>query len=223
MSTINTDIRDYAEQRGVQEVLHFTTNKGLIGILAYGRLLSRDQLREEELLTEIAVYNAPNRDRDAAWTGYVNLSITTANSAFMKSSKGWHPEETIWWAILSFGVEILAHEGVHFTTSNNAYPTTKRNAGLAGVEAIYADAVTWGMYGSVARRTASTPLAKPTHEQAEALYPHSVDLAYLRTVYVAVEEHIDSVAGWIAAFAVQDKLDLTPVQIVCAPELFVQP
>jgi hypothetical protein len=222
VSPTDSTIVNWATGRGETEILHFTTNKGLIGILAYGSLLSRDQLREEELLTEIAVYNAPNRCRDADWTGWVNLSITTANSSFMRSSMNWHPEETIWWAILAFDPEILGHDGVHFATSNNAYPSTQRGAGLVGIKATYADAVPWGMYGSVARRNASTPTSNPTHEQAEVLYPRSIDLAYLRTIYVAEDRHIDDVAGWIAAFAVTDRVDLTAVDIRCAPELFVQ-
>jgi hypothetical protein len=214
------DILDFVDERGIQEILHFTTNRGLIGILAAGKLLSRDQLREEELLTEIAMLNAPDRSRDADWTGYVNMSITSANYSFMESSKGWHPDEDIWWAILAFEPAIVADEGVHFTTSNNAYPTTQRAPGVGGLKALYRDGFVWGKFGSKAWRTSFMDPAQPTHNQAEVLYPKAVGLAHLLTIYVAEDEHIDAVAGWISAFARSVGPDLSAVHIVCDPALF---
>lgn len=210
-------VLDYARARGIEEVLHFTTNRGLIGMLALGKLLSHDQLREEELLTEIAFPNSPNRNRDAAWTDYVNMSITAVNSRFMTSSRGWHSEDAIWWAILAFNPNIVAHEGVYFATSNNAYESTNRAAGVEGLKALYADSVRWGQYKTNAFRSPGMSLAEPTENQAEVLYPNALDLMHLRTIYVADEENIDDVAGFIAAL----RPELHTVAIVCTPSQFV--
>jgi hypothetical protein len=214
------DVVDYARNRGIKEILHFTTNRGLIGVLAQNKIYSRDSLNEDDYLENIKVLNSPSRTRDAAWTGYVNLSITIVNLRMLGSSRKWHPEEDIWWAVLAFDPEILGHDGVQFTTTNNVYPPVKRGPGVSGLDALFAQRIPWGIYGDVIRRPSDMAIDLTTDSQAEVLYPDAVDLSHLRAIYVEQPEHIDEVAGWLAAFQYTSKVDLSSVAVTCKPEVF---
>jgi hypothetical protein len=205
----------YAQDRGITEVLHFTSGSGLLGAAATGAVLSRDRLREEEYVAYIALENCPDRSRDAAWTGHVSLSITQINRALLDiSRRRWHPDEDVW-CVLAFDVAILGHPGVWFADSNNAYPITKRDIGVTGLAAMFADAVKWGYYNKIDYRTDRTPRSMPTQDRAEVLYRDRVSLRWLRNIYVSDHETADHVEG---LFAVLDTLPRVPV--VCKPEVF---
>lgn len=193
---MNGAVADFVAEREIREVLHFTTNHGLIGIFASGGVLSRDHLNAEDLLDSVRLLNCAVR-RDSAWTGYVNLSISAVNKDFLIASTGWHPpRDGVWWSVLSFTPTILADEGVVFTTTNNVYHSVVRRAeGLPGLQAMYESAVPWGYYGAVAYRDGLTPSHLPTHVQAEVLYPGRVGSSNLQAIYVPTGEHVDDVRG----------------------------
>lgn len=119
-----------AEERGVQNVVHFTTNAGLVGILASGAVKSRERLPDDKHLEHVYQPNALIR-KDTPWLDYVNLSIERINRWMFDSSTAWHATEGKFWVVLSFAPDILAHRGVVFTTTNNIYPTCRRAEGLA--------------------------------------------------------------------------------------------
>ncbi|WP_168210021.1 DarT ssDNA thymidine ADP-ribosyltransferase family protein [Oerskovia sp. KBS0722] len=203
------------EERSIDRVLHFTTNNGLLGVLRSGLLLSRDQLSQEQRVETIRLFNNDSRTRDQAWTGYVNLSISTVNTAMLASSRSWHADQGVWWAVLSFDPVIMAHPGVTFTTTNNVYPVVRRAGGGAGLNALFDPQVPYGYYGSVHRREAGAPLSQPTDPTAEVLYPGGVPLTFLRGIYVFEEEHLDQVAGWVELFPTAPH-----VEIACRPDVF---
>lgn len=209
-------IEAYVAERGIREVLHFTTNHGLVGVFARGQLLSRVHLNADDLLDSVRLLNCEIR-RDPKWTDYVNLSISTVNNEFLTSSRGWHPpRDGVWWAVLSFDSAILGDPGVIFTTTNNVYhQSVHRESGIDGLTAMYADVVPFGYYGSRARRTATTPANFPTHNQAEVLYPGSLDLSRLRAVYVPEGGHVDEIEGWRATIP-----NAPQVPIEVRPEVF---
>jgi hypothetical protein len=196
MSTIEQFVAD----RGITEVLHFTTNHGLIGILAAGALLSRDELNAEDLLDSVKLLNCSTR-KDPEWTGHVNLSISAVNKDFLGYSQNWHPpRDGVWWAVLSFSPRILTDPGVVFTTTNNTYhATVQRGEGLDGLTALFGPEIPWGYYGYVARRRPTAPTQLPTHLQAEVLYPGRVPLADLQAIYVPEGDHIDDVRGMMTS------------------------
>jgi len=65
---------DIVRSRGIKEVLHFTTNKGITGILAVQSVKSRGRLSSEEYLEHVLKYNCPDRSRDRDWHDYVNMT-----------------------------------------------------------------------------------------------------------------------------------------------------
>jgi ssDNA thymidine ADP-ribosyltransferase DarT-like protein len=212
---VDQEVVAYALDRGITEVLHFTTSSGLLGVAATGAVLSRDRLEEEKYLDYIAVLNCPDRSRDAAWTGHVSMSITQINRTLLESSKRWHPEEDVVWCVLAFDVAILGHPGVVFADSNNAYPVTKRGVGVTGLAAMFADTVVWGKFNTTERRTSRTPKQMPTHAQAEVLYPDRMSVQWLRNIYVPDHETGDHVNGWFAALKTFPRVPVT-----CKPEVF---
>ena len=218
--TDHEQVVDRARERGISEILHFTTSTGLIGILASGELLSRDQLKEADYVHNVTLLNSPNRSRDAAWTDYANLSVTVVNSHMLGSSVGWHENDDIWWAVLAFDVEILGHDGVQFTTTNNVYPVCKRGEGLDAFEAMFDSLVPWGIYGSTVRRPTDKAANLTTHFQAEVLYPQRLPLEHPRTVYVKEPQHIDEVRAILAGISSGSGVELSNVVVACKPEIF---
>ena len=137
MSALEAQFADavaaYAAERGITEVLHFTTNNGALGILATGFVLSRDRLAKEQYIEHIYTPNCPSRHKDSDWTDYVNLSISRVNGRMLGISSGrWHATQDLWWVVLAFDGSLLAHPDVHFVTTNNTYsqlPQTRHRRG----------------------------------------------------------------------------------------------
>ncbi len=181
-------INEIIQNRAIKEILHFTTHRGITGILATGALKARSLLSKEEYLEYIYRYNCPPRQNIQAWYGYVNLSLTSVNRHLFKISTGkWHANENGWWCVLSFKPEICSHKGVYFTTTNNMYTGVKRQKGYKGLESIFDPFITqWT--GNIVTRSSSISNDQPTCQQAEVLYPREVSLDYLIKVYVENDE-----------------------------------
>lgn len=214
----NLEIVEKARARGIDEVLHFTTHIGMVGVFADGAVHSRDSLLENQYLENFLLLNSPSRARDAQWTGYVNLSLSRVNLHMFNASTRWHME--VWWVVLAFDVQVLGTDEVQFVTTNNAYDVAERAPGVEGFEALFGPAVPWGYYGSVHRRASTTPEWQTTDPQAEVLYPGSLPLDHLTAIYVRDEEHLDEVAAAIAAFDRTSPYDLSSVRVECRPEVF---
>jgi hypothetical protein len=212
----DTSVAAYADERAIIEVLHFTTNKGAVGIFSTGAVLSRDSLEREQHVQHIYTPNCDNRLKDADWTGYVNLSISRVNKQMLSTSQGWHSTEDLWWLVLAFDVDLLADQDVYFVTTNNTYTNCLlRGTGVSAMERMFAQSVEWGWYGSRKTRYAGMPDAWTTDPQAEVLYPDRVPLHHLRAAYVYEEEHSDTVRSW---FSFYPKVPRVPV--VYRPEVF---
>jgi hypothetical protein len=210
-------IAEIVRQRDIKQVLHFTTNGGLVGILDSGFLKSRTRLEADQRLEFIFSPNAAFR-KDRAWLDYVNLSLTRINSQFFGVSKNrWHRDRDIWWCVLAFDPIILSHEGVHFTTTNNFYSGVRRAAGPEGLDAMFGPKIF--QYRDrkgdhIVLRTAGMSPALPTCMQAEVLYPRQVSTDFLHQVYVATEEDADEVHGQLEA------LRHRQLGITVAPDVF---
>lgn len=201
-----------ARQRGVEDVLHFTTVSGAIGILAAQTVKSRKQLRKNQYLEHVYRPNADVR-KDVAWLDYVNLSISRINDWMFGTSVHWHRDKDNPWVVFAFSVELLGEPGVVFTTTNNIYPACKRAEGLDGFNQLFAEQVR-GRYGDVHLRTGKQ-LNWPTDRQAEVLCPGEVPCEFLRRIDVQDEETIDAIAGALAVLELKQEV---PVQH--APEVF---
>jgi len=207
------------EAKKIKEVLHFTTNNGIVGILATGFLRSRFKLAEDQYLEHILFPNAAFRpeesisfDKKENWIDYVNLSISEINSRYFQVSGKWHNTKNIWWVILAFDSVIMEHDGVYFATTNNSYDCCKRGSGVSGFNALFSPLVQRKTTWNVQRGNRSDQL--PTCEQAEILYPQKVSTQFLRTVYVTDESHCYAVLGWLLEF------DLQNVEVVISKEKF---
>jgi hypothetical protein len=206
-------IDEIVQQRGIKEVLHFTTHRGLVGILHSGSLKSRNRLEKDKQLEFILKLNASLR-KDKAWLDYVNLSISRINNQFFNVSSGsWHREQDLWWCILAFSPSILSHEDVHFTTTNNIYTGVRRGTGPLALEAMFAERIVrWA--GEVVHRPADMQPSLTTCEQAEVLYPGEIPISFLKRIYVVTAEDGDEV------YAQLNFLPQLDVEVVTSPEKF---
>ena len=201
------DVVVAARARGVEDVLHFTTVTGAVGVLAAGAVKSRTRLRDDLYLEHVYHPNAPYR-KDEDWLDYVSLSITRINDWMFGYSERWHAAEENPWVVLSFDPEILGHPGVVFATTNNIYPACRRAAGRDGFEQLFADTV-YGRYGQRHDRT-DKQADWPTDRQAEVLYPGEVSCDYLQRVDVQLEETEDRIYGTLAVFSLDVPVRHTP-------------
>ncbi|MER8503908.1 DarT ssDNA thymidine ADP-ribosyltransferase family protein [Mesorhizobium sp. M0204] len=198
-------IHEVIAAREITELLHFTTNRGIVGTLASNALLSRFKLPQDKYLEHVLHVNAAVRPEAAAffdkshnWLDYVNLSISEINARYFAVSNRWHHDKDVWWGILGFDPQIMTHEGVVFATTNNSYDCCIRQSAVEGLERLFAPTIdrkgTWKAWrGSRGARL-------PTCEQAEVLYPAAVSTEFLRRIYVRKEEHQDQASGWLREF-----------------------
>lgn len=204
-------ISDIISSKGIKDILHFTTNSGLVGILDTGYLRSHQRVGKDQRLEFILKNNSQIR-KDTAWLDYVNLSITEINKEFFQSSERLHTGSC--WRILSFDPEILTHEGVYFSTTNNIYPVAKRGTGPEGLESLFSSPIPWGYFGSKKWRSHNLSSAHTTDIQAEVLYPQEISIKYLQRIYVPSEKDQDDVSGLIQA------LKNKSIDVIIAPERF---
>lgn len=198
-------VQQMISARQIERVLHFTTNRGLVGTLASRSLLSRHRLPHEKYLEHVLHVNAANRPEAAAdfdksqnWLDFVNLSISEINRRFLLVSKRWHNNSDVWWCILAFDPGIMTHDHVTFATTNNSYDLCERNAGVEGMEALFAQRIQCKYGWTVSRGLRPTYLT--TCEQAEVLYPEALSTDYLRCIYVEEDDHHDRASGWLQEF-----------------------
>jgi hypothetical protein len=216
MSEPPTSITGIVAMRGITEVLHFTTNFGLIGVGAKQAVLSRDLLDSDQYLEHIATPVWANRWKDADWTGYVNLSISHVSYRMFSTSRRNRAGEDLWWPVLSFSPEILNDPGVVFTTTNNSYEkTVKRGEGHVRLDAMFGPRIEWGHYGTVDIRRSGMPDSWTTNDQAEVLYPGRLGLEHLQAIYVESEERIDDATGLLGLWP-----SLSAVPVIHKPEAF---
>lgn len=178
---VDPEIEAIVTRRGVNEVLHFTSNRGLLGILVSESIQPRALLEADEYLSAIFTANAPVR-RDPAWIGHVSLSISRINTSFFGYSTYTHADEGLWWCVLSIDPEVLGHDGVVFCTVNNIWPKVERDYGANGLEALFADRVI-GSYDRVITRPNPANDAWPTCIQAEVLYPGKIPSTMIQRIY----------------------------------------
>ena len=88
-----------ARERGIAQVVHFTTVSGLTGVLASKAVKSRSRLPTDKYLEHVYQPNSAIR-KDRAWLDYVNLSITRINDWMFDSSASWHVLEDNPWVFL---------------------------------------------------------------------------------------------------------------------------
>jgi len=191
-------VNQLVQSRGITELLHFTTNKGILGILDSHSVKARSHLDLDERLKAIFTPNAASRTRDSAYLNYVNLSISRINNNFFRqSARNWHKDKDLWWCVISISPEILSHPGVIFTTTNNIYTGVHREQGGKGLEALFAPKIVqWS--GQVVKRGAEERDDFTTCSQAEVLYPEEVDTKYLQKIYVLDGEAQDQLEGQFA-------------------------
>jgi hypothetical protein len=215
-----TTVAEIVEHRGITEVLHFTTNRGLTGILAKGAVLPRARLPEDKYLEHVYHPNADTR-KDKAWLDYVNLSISSINTEFFGHSSRWHAHDDVWWCALAFNPAILSDDGVYFATTNNMYTGCRRALGPDGLEALFGDPVHQYL-GHYARRTDDMGDEFTTCHQAEALYPGPLSLERLLRVYVATGPHADVAASSCAMLLGSDDAsdEKRTVPVVIDAEVF---
>jgi ssDNA thymidine ADP-ribosyltransferase, DarT len=149
----------------------------------------------------------------------VSLSISQINAhLFGISSNKWHRDEDVWWCVLAFDPNILAHEGVVFSTTNNIYTSVVRGVGAAGLDNLFKDEIVrWG--SNIVHRSPSLPAALPTCSQAEVLYPKMLSTSHMTAIYVVNDLHADIALAQLSTLGHRDiELKVDPMIFQEHPE-----
>lgn len=189
-------VSDIARERGIEEILHYTSDKGVLGTVIKDALLSRERVESDPDIAYI--FRGVWEVKEPDWADYISLSLSQVNIDLFKRARAKHPDR--WWAVMSFDVNLLDQVGVHFATTNNSYPVCRRNPGVDGFEALFGPRIPWGRHGSVARRPSDCDPALPTHNAAEVLYPSEIPVHHLRTVYVESPQQSHMIKAWCDAY-----------------------
>lgn len=202
-------ISELVARRRITEVVHFTTNKGLLGCLAAQEVLPRNRLLEQQLLKHIAYPNARFRseesdsfDKSEDWISYVNLSISEISMNLFRSSQRWHAGADVSWFIMAFTPVLLGDAGVYFSTTNNIYELTMRGTGSAGLEALFSPVVPRRVGWNAQRRRRLDH--QTTCEQAEVLYPTGLPLTYFQRVYARDGDDADWATATLSTYGRHD-------------------
>lgn len=214
------DIEQFIFEKGISEILHFTTERGLTGCAGTGLVLSRKALNEEQFLSYIASPVSSERkeaqdtfNKDEDWLDYINLSISEINTSYYNAARNWFRGEDRWWCIMAFDPIILTHPKVYFTTTNNIYTSVIRTPGCAGLQSMFVETITRWRGKTVSRNGRQQRLT--TCEQAEVLYPNPLDMKFLRSVYVQNQEQAASIHGTLRSFG------FLSVNVIICPEKFL--
>lgn len=186
-----------ARARGVSEIRHYTSERGVMGSIMRGRLLSRDRVEGDPDLAFI--FEGVWERRDPEWVDHISMSVSQINVDLYQSSRKRFPD--YWWAVMAFDVAMLDAPDVVFTTTNNVYDDVCRRApGIAGFEDMFADEVPFGYHGSVKYRPASRAAHLTTDRAAEVLFPGEVTLDSMQALYVPGRQHKRMVDAWCEVY-----------------------
>ena len=205
-------ISDIISARNINEIVHFTTNKGLIGVLATKFLKARSHLKNEQYLEFILHENSKFRS-DLEWVDYISLSVTRMNTSFFNQCTRWHAD--IQWCAICISASVLGDKGVVFTTTNNIYrDSVIRTEGPQGLEAIFAPSIS-GRYGLLCNRGSAVPDNVPTDIQAEVLYPNQISIDYIQRIVVRTDNDADEMCGITNLF-----LHSSHIPVIVDPDFF---
>jgi len=112
-----TGVAARARVRGVTDIRHYTSERGVMGSIMRGRLLTRDRVEADPELAFI--FEGVWDRRDPKWTDHISMSVSRINLDLHERSRRRLPD--YWWAIMAFDVAILDEPEVVFTTTNNVY------------------------------------------------------------------------------------------------------
>ena len=198
------EVVEAATERGITSIVHFTTVKGLVGILYSKAVKNRQDLPADELVQYVYEPNAVDRHLDERWHSYVNLSVTDINLHMFNFSRRKRPREE--WVILKFGPEILGDPGVVFCTTNNIYPAAQRRGDLHGFGQLFAPSVA-GRYRRLTKRD-DKPQNRTTDPQAEVLYPFELPLTHLHEITVANDDAYEAVIAALSHFPNEPRVEI---------------
>ncbi|OUS32024.1 hypothetical protein A9Q98_02405 [Thalassotalea sp. 42_200_T64] len=205
-------IKSVAESKKITDILHFTSNSGLLGILASGAVLPNSELKEEDTLAFVFKQNSEKRkERNLKWLKYVNLSVTKLNKEFFSYSENRHRSVDQFWCILSFSPSLLNDDGVFFTTTNNIYPSCLRGEGVSAFGRMFNNSIE-GKFQKTISRTIEHKESWTTCEQAEILYPGKLSLDYLQSIYVKDIQSKHIVKSQLAALNLKHDVVVCPAK-----------
>src|SRR3712207_5143140 len=100
-----------ARDRGITQIVHYTSQRGIMGSLRKDLVLSRERVENDDDLAYIFEGVWDRKDPD--WIDYISLSISRPNLDLFRRSRNNHPDW--WWGVMTFDPAILDHDGVWFT------------------------------------------------------------------------------------------------------------
>lgn len=187
-------IKNEAERRGINSLIHFTPTINLIGIIEQGALLSRANLEKMDIdvydLLDYVQFTDQIRYDDK---NYINLSITHPNIYLMKNfmQRTLH-DPSIDWCILTLNTDILLWQETLFSVTNAASTVAKQNGIRGNFEAfkkLFSERI---MLKQPHIRASNLPSNQTTDAQAEVLVKDKIPLSFIKSVAFRNQESMAS-------------------------------
>lgn len=175
------EFQNEIEQRGIEQLIHFTPAINLLSIFEQGKLLSRALLERFDIdQTDIFDYIEFTDEIRFDDKSYINLSIQHPNSFLFNRFRQKTAEEShIFWCVLKIDKKYIYQSDTLFSVTNAANSHNKRNVRVTGDIAKFRLMFTNSIpvvtsYGSRTVSRNSLPTKYPTDEQAEVLVKNEI-------------------------------------------------
>lgn len=218
-------IAEFARERDIRRILHFTSFPSLLSIFRTGFVMSRSAMDEyADAHPDSRVdFHSNDAGRWDMRLNCINMSIERANTKLLwvmqqrDENRGREP-----WCILEIDPVCMEKEGVYFATSNAASAYVRKHgtrSGVDGLKDLFADSITSGRQVDgglpetyVVSRDASAPLNRPTDGQAEVLVPGSITTELIKRIICRSQDDMSRVC-----------MELSRIVAGKLPEIVVSP
>lgn len=212
-------IEEFARERDIRRILHFTSFPSLLGIFKTGFLMSRSAMDEYAIAHPESRVDFHSNDA-GRWDmrlNCINMSIERANTKLLwvmrqrEENSGREP-----WCILEIDPVCMEKAGVYFTVSNAASAYVRKHGtrfGIEGLRDLFAESITSGRQVDggltetyVVSRDSSVPLNRPTDGQAEVLVPGSITTKLIKRIICRSQSEKTLVHMELSKFVTADML-----------------
>jgi hypothetical protein len=171
---IYLEIMEAIEDRGIEEIIHFTRIENIESIITNG-ILSRNKAKEKSIRII-----ASDTDRFDNFLDYISTSISFPNYKMFFTKR---EQEISEWAVIKISPSILYEKDCKFFNDNAA---SNKSTQIEDINEIFEENIE--IKGKIKERQPYINRNMPTNPQAEVLVKDEIEVGYIKSIIVHKEE-----------------------------------